>query len=246
MAVPVDRNSFKELILQNLGKGVIRLEISDDQVENWIDFALAKFADYHFDGSADTYYKYQLTAPDITNGWIPMPADTIGAVELFDLTSTLMGVGMWNVQYQFVLANMPNWGQIDLTNYWMTMSHLQFLQQVLVGKQPIRYNRYINQMFIDMDWSRVTVGDFLVVKIYQKLDPNQYPKIWQDQWLQKYTTQLVKRQWGNNTKKYGNMQLTSGQTFTGQQMYDEADKAIEDLDHELINTYSLPCSDMIG
>lgn len=246
MAVPTTRNEFKELILQNLGKGVLRLEISDPQVENWIDFALARFKDYHFDGSQDTYYKYQLTDVDIANKWIPVPEETIGVVEIFDLTSTLMGVGMWNVQYQFVLANMPSWGQIDLTNYWMTMSHLQLLQQILVGKQPIRYNRYVNQLFIDMSWDRVTAGDFIVVKIYEAISPETYPKVWADQWLQNYTTQLVKRQWGNNTKKYPTMRLPDGNTFNGQQIYDEAQEALKDLDEELIHTYSLPVSDMMG
>lgn len=246
MAIPTDRNGFKELILQNLGKGVLRIEVSDDQVENWVDYALAKFRDYHFDGSQDVYYKYQLTPTDIANKWIPVPDDTIGVVEIFDISSTLMGVGMWNVQYQFVLANMPNWGQIDLTNYWMTMSHLQFLQQVLVGKQPIRYNRYVNKLYVDMDWSRLNVGDYLVVKIYETLDPAVFTKIWGDQWLQNYTTQLVKKQWGNNTKKYSTMKLPDGNSFNGQQIYDEADKAITDLEEQLIRTYSLPVSDMIG
>lgn len=244
--VPIDRNSFKELILQNLGKGVLRIEVSDDQVENWIDFALAKFKDYHFDGSQDVYYKYQITPTDVTNRWIPVPPETIGVVEIFDISSTLMGVGMWNVQYQFVLSNMPNWGQLDLTNYWMTMSHLQFLQQVLVGKQPIRYNRYVNQLFVDMDWSRINAGDYFVVKIYEAISPDTYPKIWADQWLQNYTTQLVKKQWGNNTKKYGKMQLSDGNSFNGQEIYNEAVEALADLDRELIHTYSLPVSDMIG
>jgi hypothetical protein len=210
MAVPIDRASFKEVILRRLGKGILRIEVTDDQVEDQIDFALARFKDYHFDGSADNYYKYQITPTDVTNQWIPVPDDTIGVVEIFDITSTLMGVGMWNVQYQFVLANMPNWGQIDLTNYWMTMSHLQLLQQVLVGKQPIRYNRYINQLYIDMDWSRINIGDFFVVKIYEGINPDIYTKVWADQWLQNYTAQLVKKQWGNNTKKYGGTPLPSG------------------------------------
>jgi len=246
MAVPTDRPSFKQLILENLGNGILRIEVTDDQVENWIDFALQKAMDYHFDFSQEQYYKYQLTQTDIDNGWIPMPENAVGAVELFDLVSTLMGVGMWNVQYQFVLANMPNWGMLDLTNYWMTMSHLQLLQQVLVGKQPLRYNRFQNQLYIDMDWSQISVGDYLVVKIYVTMDPETYPKMWTDQWLQTYVTALVKKQWGTNTKKYGNMTLPNGQVFNGQQIYDEAVADLEKLDEKLINSYSLPPTMLIG
>lgn len=246
MAVANNRNDFKELILRRLGKGVIRIELSDAQLDDQIDYALDKFADYHFDGSADTYYKYQITADNVTNGWIPIPDDTIGVVEIFDLVSTLMGVGMWNVQYQFVLGNMPSWGNIDMTNYWMTMSNLQFMQQILVGKQPLRYNRYINQLFIDMDWTRVNVGDFLVVKLYQRLNPDTYTAIWADQWLINYTTELAKKQWGTNLKKYTTMTLPSGQSFSGQQIYDEAVTAIEKLEDTLINSFSLPVTDLIG
>lgn len=246
MAVPTTRAEFKELILRNLGKGVLRIEVSDDQVEDKIDFALAKAKDYHFDFAQDTYYKYQITDTDVANKWIPVPDNTLGVIELFDITSTLMGVGMWNVQYQWVLGNMPWWGQLDLTSYWMTMSHLTFIQQTLVGKQPLRYNRYENKLYLDMDWSRINVGDYLVVKMYQTLDPDSNPKLWSDQWLQNYTTQLVKRQWGNNTKKYGRMQLPDGNSFNGKEIYEEAEEALKELDSQLINTYSLPVSDMIG
>jgi hypothetical protein len=246
MAIPTTRNEFKELILQNLGKGVLRIEVSDSQVENWIDFAIAKFRDYHFDGSSDEYYKHQITDTDVINKYIEVPTDTIGVVEIFDITSTLMGSGMWNVQYQYVLGNMPNWGMLDLTSYWMTMSHLEFIHQTLIGKQPIRYNRYLNKLYLDMSWDRVNVGDYLVVKLYRVVDPDTYPKVWADQWLQNYATQLVKRQWGNNTKKYGNMMLTDGRAFNGQTIYDEAEQDLKLLDAQLINTYSLPVSDMMG
>lgn len=242
---PTSRAEFKEMILQNLGKGILRIEMTDDQAENWINYALTRFADYHFDGSQEMYFKYQLTDTDISNGYITMPDNVFGVVEIFDLSSVLMGVGMWNVQYQYMLGAMPFWGLMDLTNYWMTMQHLELIQQVLVGKQPIRYNRYVNKLYIDMDWSMAVPGTYLVVKTFQEVDPDTYTKVWRDQWLQNYTTQLFKRQWGNNLKKI-TVRLLDGREYTGQQIYDEADAEIKRLDAELINTYSLPVSFMIG
>lgn len=246
MALPTNRNTFKELILRRLGKGAIKVEITDDQLEDQIDFALAKFADYHFDGTQESYYAYQVTQTDIDNKWIPMEESTLGVTDIFDISSTLMGAGMWNVQYQYVLNNMSSWGMIDLTNYWMTMSHLQFMQQVLVGKQPFRYNRYVNKLQIDMDWHKLNVGDYIVARVYDVLDPSVYPKVWADQWLIKYTTALAKLQWGNNLKKYEGMQLPSGMSFNGQKIWDEANAEIEKLEETLINTYSMPASDLIG
>ncbi len=245
--IPQNRAQFKEYILQSLGKGVIRIEVTDQQVDNQVDWALARFQDYHFDGSRETYFKYQVTQDDLTNKYITLPEGTIGAVEIFDITSTLMGQGIWNVQYQWILTNIPNWANLNLTDYWMTMSHLAQIQEVLVGKQPIRYNRYENnKMYIDMDWQRVNVGDYLVVRLYQVMDPETYPKIWSDQWLIRYTTELVKKQWGSNLKKYSGIPLPNNNTLNGQQIYDEAVAALKDLDDELISSYSIPVMNMIA
>mgnify|MGYP000882912859 CR=1 FL=1 len=246
MALPTSRAKFKEFILQNLGKGVIRIEVSDQQVENQIDFALAKFQDYHFDGSQEMYYKYEITAQDIQNGYVEMPADTLGAVDIFDLSSTLMGSGIWNAQYQWVLSNVPNWSSLGLADYWMTMMHLQNIQYILVGKQPIRHNRYENKLYVDMDWSRVVPGNYLMIRYYKIINPESNPRIWTDQWLIKYATALVKRQWGNNLKKYPGTPLVGGVTLSGQQIYDEAVEEIDELDKTLINSYSIPIMDMIG
>lgn len=246
MALPVTRNEFKELILRRLGKGATRIELTDDQLEDAIDFALAKFQDYHFDGVKEVFYAHLVTSSDVTNKYIAMSDSTLGVVDIFDINSTLMGVGMWNVQYQFVLNSMPNWGLIDLTGYWMTMSHLQFMQQVLVGRQPLRYNRYDNKLYIDMDWNRINVGDYIVARVYEKLDPDTYVKIWADQWLIEYATELAKKQWGTNLKKYRGMQMANGAEFNGQQIYDEAEAALDKLHDKLINSYSIPASDMIG
>lgn len=243
--LPTTRAAFKEFILQNLGKGAIRIEVTDQQVENQIDWAIAKFQDYHFDGSQETYFKYQVQQIDLTNRYILLPDTTIGAVEIFDITSTLMGQGIWNVQYQWVLTNVPNWANLQLTDYWMTMSSLEMMQQILVGKQPVRYNRYENKLYIDMNWDRINVGDYLVVRIYQAMDPETYTKMWTDQWLIKYTTELVKKQWGNNTKKYDKIPLPGGSFMTGQQMYEEATAALKELDDQLIETYSMPVMMMI-
>jgi hypothetical protein len=240
MALPNTRYAFKEFILQSLGKGAIRVEVTDQQVENQIDWALAKFADYHFDGSIFSYFKYQITDQDKTNGYIEVPDNTLEVIDIFELSSMLLGNGIFNVTYQWVLANVPNWSNLDLTDYWMTMSNIALLQEVLVGRQPIRFNRYEGKLYIDMDWQRVSTGDYLIARIYQVLDPETYTKIWSDQWLIKYTTALVKKQWGNNLKKYEGVALTNGQTLNGQKIYDEAVEELEKLDEQLIDSYSIP------
>jgi hypothetical protein len=70
--------------------------------------------------------------------------------------------------------------------------------------------------------------------------------VWQDQWFKRYATALVKKQWGENLKKFTGMQLPGGVQFNGQQIWDEAEKEIQMLEHEMIHSYSLPVVDLYG
>lgn len=99
---------------------------------------------------------------------------------------------------------------------------------------------------VDMDWSTLNTGEYLLVEAYEVIDPEIYTDVWGDRWLALYAEQLIKRQWGNNLKKFGGMQMPGGITFNGQQIYDEADADIKRIEQEMIMNYSLPVNDMIG
>jgi hypothetical protein len=67
---------------------------------------LSYYWDYHFDGTERTFLKHQITAQDKINGYIDVPENIIGVVNLFSLGSSITAsTGMFNVQYQFVLNN---------------------------------------------------------------------------------------------------------------------------------------------
>ena len=98
-----------------------------------------------------------------------------------------------------------------------------------------------------MAWlEKTAVGEYIVVEAYQLVDPEVYTDVWTDRWLQNYATQLIKRQWGDNLKKFEGMTMPGGVTFNGQKIWEEANEEIRKLEEEMINTYSLPVSDMIG
>jgi len=246
MAIPASRNEFKEYCLRRLGKPVIEINVDDDQVDDRIDEAFLYFTDYHFDGSEKTYYKYKVTAQDITNKYITMPDNIIGAVNLFPIGQGLNTNNLFNIRYQIALNDLYTLTSVSMVPYYMALTHVQFLEQFLVGQQPIRYNRHINKLYIDMDWTIVNVDDYIIVEAYQVIDPDTYTKTWGDRWLARYATCLIKQQWGTNLKKYQGMQLPGGITFNGQQIYDEATQEREELEHEMISSYSLPVIDMIG
>ena len=70
--------------------------------------------------------------------------------------------------------------------------------------------------------------------------------VWNDRFLKKYSTALIKRQWGENLKKFGGIQMPGGVTLNGKEIYDEAIEEIKDLEEVLISTNVLPGDMMMG
>jgi hypothetical protein len=70
--------------------------------------------------------------------------------------------------------------------------------------------------------------------------------VWDDRFLKKYTTALIKRQWGENLKKFGGIQMPGGVTLNGKEIYDEAIEEIKSLEEDLISTNVLPGDMMMG
>jgi hypothetical protein len=175
-----------------------------------------------------------------------MPENIIGVINLFPIGQALNTNNLFNIRYQIALNDLYTLTSVSMVPYYMALQHVQFLEQMLVGQQPLRYNRHVNKLYLDMDWKIVNVGDKLLVEAYTVVDPNVYTKTWGDRWLARYATALIKQQWGQNIKKYQGMQLPGGLTFNGQQIYDEATQERQDLEREMITSYSLPVTDMIG
>lgn len=247
MARPTTREQFKQYCLRSLGAPVIEINVDDDQLEDRIDEALKYYWDYHFDGSDKIYYKHQITDQDKINKFITLPENIIGAVRIFPIGFYSSNRdNMFNVQYQIALNDLYTLTSFDLVPYYMLQQHLSVLQELLVGEKPIRYNRHMNRLYVDMDWDLVSTGQFLVVEAYSVVDPTTYSDAWADHWLLQYATALFKRQWGNNLKKFGKMTMPGGMSFNGQEIYDESIKEIKEMEYEMINSFSLPVSDMIG
>lgn len=246
MAIPTSRATFKEYCLRSLGKPVIEINVDDDQVDDRIDEALKYYWDYHFDGSEKLYFKYQVTDQTKIDRYVPMPENVIGVVNLFPIGQALNTNNLFNIRYQIALNDLYTLSSVSMVPYYMALQHVQFLEQMLVGQQPIRYNRHMNRLYVDMDWNIISSGDYIVAEAYQIVDPDVYTDAWADRWLLRYATCLIKLQWGNNLKKFQGMQLPGGIQFNGQKIYEEALQERIDLEKEMITSYSLPVTDLIG
>lgn len=247
MAQPTTRKEFTEWCLRKLGKPVIEINVDKDQADDRIDEALSYYWDYHFDGAEKIFLKHAITQDDIDNGYITIPENVIGVVNIFNISSSAaFSNNMFSAQYQFVLNHIHELTNYNLVNFYMSMQHLQFMEEILTGMQPIRYNRHVNKLHIDTNWKNLNVGQFIVAECYQIVDPDVYVDVWKDRWLQSYASAKIKYQWGSNLTKFVGMSLPGNVQFNGEQILNDARDEIRQLEEEMISSYSLPVHDMIG
>jgi hypothetical protein len=247
MANPASRQQLKEYCLRRLGEPVVDVNVDDEQLEDRIDDALKFYQDYHYDGTERIFLKHQITAADKTNEYIEINDNIIGVVRVFDIGDSLNSSNLFNIRYQIHLNDLFDFTSTTYVPYVTAMRHVEQLEEIFVGKKPIRFNRHKNQLHIDMDWgSDVQVGEYIIVEAYRILDPDTYTDVYGDRWLREYTTQLFKRQWGENLKKFEGMQLPGGLQFNGQQIYNEAQDEIARMESEVTTNYGGIVMDMTG
>lgn len=247
MAQPSTREEFKDYVLRKIGAPVIEINVADEQVEDRIDEAISFWRDYHYNGSQLVYLKHQITQADKDNGYITLPKQLLGISKIFDINTSIGGGGgMFNVNYQFVLNNVTDINSYGMQNYFMTMQNLEFMQEMLVGKPQIRYNKHVNRLFIDVDKSATPVGTYIVVEAYDIIDADEFSDVWSDRWLQNYSAVLVREAWGLNLTKFNNMQLVGGVTFNGEAILSEARADRERMEEEAISSLQPLTYNFIG
>jgi hypothetical protein len=200
--IPTTRTQFKDYCLRSLGSPVLQINVTNEQVEDRIDEAISFYRDYHFDATDLTYYKVQVTQQDKDNGYFTLPENIIGAVDVFPIGWTSSSTtGLFSAEYQMIAGTIIDATNQSLVPYYSTMQYISVMQEILTGMQPFRYTRHSNRIYIDMNWDKAVIGRWIIIKAYSVIDPDIYTDMWKDRFLYRYTTQLIKRQWGTNLSK---------------------------------------------
>ena len=246
MAAVTTRDEFKQYCLKRLGAPVININVDDDQVEDRVTDALQYYTDRHYEGTQKVYFIKIVDQDDINNQYINMdPSVTldgsnnqmeiVGVTRIFPVSDSQATVNMFDLRYQLRLNELYDFTSASYINYTLTQQHLRSLEIMFTGEVPIRYNRLMKRLFIDWAWgaSEAPLGTVVVAECYAAINPDAYPGIWNDRWLKEYSTALIKRQWGENMKKFNGVVLLGGVTMNGKEIYDEAVAEIERLESEM-------------
>ena len=275
MAQPSTRAEFTDYCLRKLGAPVLEINVDDNQVDDLIDDAIQFYQEYHYDGVEKMYLKHQITedeitrfttsnqntiagddppAPVTTDNWeerdnyLQVPDHVIGISKVFGLSSSSIRGNLFGIEYRLFLNDLYSFGSVDLLNYYMVKQYLETIDMVINSGSLVgfRFNKRQDRLYIDVDPTFMTAGDYLIIECHRALDPAEFNQVWNDSFIKKYATALIKRQWGQNMIKFNNVQLPGGITMNGRQLYEDGNMEVLALEEKMMTHYQLPPLDMIG
>ena len=180
------------------------------------------------------------------SNFIQVPDSVVGIEKVFKFDTSSISGGMFSIKYQLFLNDLYYFNSVELLQYAMTKSYLEDIDFLLSTDKQIRFNKRQDRMYLDIDWNAQSAGDFLVIDCYRALDPDSFTQVYNDSFVKKYLTALIKRQWGQNLIKFRGVKLPGGIELNGREIYDDAQREIDQLKQTMMLENELPPLDLIG
>jgi hypothetical protein len=257
-----------EYCLRQLGKPVVDINVDDDQITDRIDEALEYFSQFHYDGMERVYLSHTVSQSDLDRSittesstgtqdsvsavwtekenWFPLPDSVISVLRIYH-PSTAFGTNWYNQ------ATMIQSGLIDinagdsLVSHELLKTHIDMLDNMFNNKPGIRFNQLASKLYFDDAWDSILkVGDVIVIECYRKTDPSIAIKMYNDIFLKRYATALIKRQWGQNLQKFKGITMIGGVEIDADTIYNQGQEAIDALEEKIKSTYDAPLDFLVG
>jgi hypothetical protein len=191
-------------------------------------------------GAATTFSFYE------NSNYIQVPDSVIGIERIFKFDTSSISGGMFSIKYQLFLNDLYYFNSIELLQYSMIKSYLEDIDFLLTTDKQVRFNKRQDRLYLDIDWGSQVANEFIVIECYRALDPASFTQIYNDSFVKKYLTALIKRQWGQNLIKFNGVKLPGGIELNGRQLYEDAERELEDIKQRMTMEYELPPLDFIG
>jgi hypothetical protein len=180
------------------------------------------------------------------SNFIQIPDSVVGIEKVFKFDTSSISGGMFSIKYQLFLNDLYYFNSVELLQYSMTKSYLEDIDFLLTTDKQVRYNKRQDRLYLDIDWNQQSAGNFLVIDCYRILDPSDYSGVYNDSFVKKYLTSLIKRQWGQNLIKFRGVKLPGGIELNGREIYEDAERELEQLKQTMMLEHELPPLDLIG
>ena len=180
------------------------------------------------------------------SNFLQVPESVIGVEKIFKFDTSSISGGMFSIKYQLMLNDLYFFNSIELLQYSMVKTYLEDIDFLLTTDKQIRFNQRQDRLYLDIDWGSEEAGTYFVLDCYRLLNPNEFTGVWNDSFLKRYATALIKRQWGQNLIKFKGVKLPGGIEFNGREIYDDGQREMDYIREKMSSEYELPPLDLIG
>ena len=199
------------------------------------------------DGTLTTSAGGEVQSFEENTNFLNLPDAIIGVEKLYLFDASFIANNMFSFKYQLFLNDVAfNLGYSGLMSYAMTKTYLEDIDFLLTANKQIRYNKRNNRLYLDVDWGSISAGTYIIIDCQRIMDPANYAGVYNDSFLKKYFTSLVKRQWGQNLIKFQGVKLPGGVELNGRQIYEDAVMELQRIEDKMLSTYEVPPLDLIG
>jgi hypothetical protein len=181
-----------------------------------------------------------------TSNFIQVPDNVIGIEKIFKFDTSSISGGMFSIKYQLFLNDLYYFNSVELLQYAMVKSYLEDIDFLLTPDKQVRFNKRQNRLYLDIDWRAKSDDTYIVIDCYRILDPNDFTKVYNDSFVKKYLTALIKRQWGQNLIKFRGVRLPGGIELNGRELYEDGQRELDEIKQRMSMDYELPPYDFIG
>ena len=273
---PRNRGQLINYGLRQLGAPILQINVDDDQLHDLVDDTVQIYQERHYDGIERMYLKYKVTQEDLdrgrakgTNGvgivttsgistnsattvssdfyetsnFLAVPETILGVNKIFKFDSSSISGGMFSIKYQLFLNDLYYFNSVELLQFAMTKTYLEDIDFLLTTEKQIRFNMRQDKLYMDIDWGAQSLDTFFVIDCFRAIDTEQ---IYNDPFVKRYFTALLKKQWGQNLIKFRGTKLPGGIELNGREIYDDGVKELEELRSRMTQDYEMPPLDFIG
>ena len=252
MAKPNTRQKLIDYCLRSLGHPVIEINVDEDQIEDRVDEAIQYYQEYHGDAVVRKLLKRKVSQTDIDNGYINIDnAGYLSVNNVFSVTNS-HDDSIFSADYQLHLNDIFDLNSIGqayggIAHYEMTKQYMSLIDRNINGMfEMIEWSRHKNRVTFHSDTLKDMKDLYVVFDGYTVIDPETFTDVFDDAFLKKYTTALIKRQWGLNLIKFEGLTLPGGVTLNGRQIFDDAKEEIQMLEETMQLKHEMPPLDFIG
>jgi hypothetical protein len=228
---------LKTWIKTSLGDNVINVEISDLQLTDRIDEAVARFIESHCDGvdQGIIYVNTVVGQMDYT-----LASNVQAVTHVFPSSDVFIAdekILIEPVMYQ----GKSYYNSVDLVGYETFRQQLEMVQDYFMSEPLHDFNTTTKKFHLMV--APIEVKE-LALHVY--LSESTLDNIYGNTWLKKYAKSLCGIQWALNISKYGGVPLIGGGTLNGEVLLSHYKEERDKLEEELEMRYSEPVDFFVG